>query len=121
LKKMIIIFFKMYTCEICFEEKRKKHILPCNHHTCKLCFNKLMTLKCPFCRAPFTREKKDVVINDPEPWRELETSEWVSYSRYLRNGTEIISTFRVGNVPDSWRSDVLTTKVKKRRKRKSFT
>ena len=110
----------MYTCEICFENKKKRHLLPCNHYTCKLCFNKLQSSTCPFCRAPFKREKKDIIINDPEPWVTQDNSEWVSYSRYLRNGTEIISTFRVGSVPENWRSDVMTTRVKRRRKRKSY-
>lgn len=111
----------MYTCEICFETKKKRQVLPCNHHTCKLCYSKLEKPTCPFCRAPFVREKKDIILSDPEPWRDLRDSEWVSYSRYLRNGTEIISTFRIGDVPESWRSDTMTTRVKRRRKRKSFS
>ena len=105
----------MYKCDICFEEKKKKKVLGCNHFLCKMCYDKLMTNTCPFCRQPFQREEKPLTIN-PEYYRDLD-DDWISFSRYLKNGTEIIRTFRSSSVPISWRNDEMTTVIKKRRRR----
>ena len=107
----------MFHSYICFLDKRKKEVPPCGHELCKLCFRSLYKENCPFCRQPFVRKKKELIITDPESYKDLDGKEWVSFSRYLKNGTEIIQTFRSGDVPKSWRDDSLTTIVKRRRKR----
>mgnify|MGYP003636932420 FL=1 len=56
--------------------------------------------------------------NDPEYWLEYDNREWVTYSRFLRNGTEIIRVFRKSEIPDSWRNDDLSIVLKRTRQRK---
>ena len=105
----------MYKCDICFEEKKKKKVLGCSHFLCKMCYDKLIKNTCPFCRQPFKREEKTLKTN-PEYYRDID-DDWVSFSGYLKNDTEIIKTFRSSSVPISWRNNEMTTIIKKRKRR----
>ena len=47
-------------CGICYEEKEFNHfkILDCNHKVCKQCFPKIKNPLCPFCRQPFSSNRR---------------------------------------------------------------
>lgn len=111
----------MAECEICFEEKKEKKYLICSHSLCSDCYEKISTT-CPFCRQPIPekilREQKlEAMETDPDYWLEYDNREWITYSRFLRNGTEIIRTFKRSDIPDSWRNDDLTVTLKRRKTR----
>lgn len=112
----------MAECEICFEEKNEKKYLKCTHSLCTDCYEKIPDT-CPFCREPIIEkilleQHLEAIETDPNYWLEYDNQVWVTYSRFLRNGTEIIRTFRRSDVPDSWRNDDLTIVLKRRRTRK---
>lgn len=113
---------RMSECEICYEEKNEKIYLRCSHSLCNTCYDRIEN-NCPFCREPIVEkileEKKlEAMENDPEYWLEYDNREWVTYSRFLRNGTEIIRVFRKSEIPDSWRNDDLSIVLKRTRQRK---
>ena len=85
----------MKECGVCYEIKLQKYF-PCSH-------------------SVFQR---GIEYSDPEYWRDYQRGDWVTYSRYLRNGNEIIRVFRNTEVPESWRNDEMTTIVRKRRLRR---
>lgn len=112
----------MEECEICYEEMKNKTFLPCHHFLCNECYQKISNT-CPFCRQPIIEkiikeEKEEAMENDPDYWLEHDSREWVTYSRFMRNGNEIIRTFRRSEVPTGWRNDDMTTVIKRRRQRK---
>ena len=47
-------------CGICYEEKEFNHfkILDCNHKVCKQCFPRIKNPLCPFCRQPFSSNRR---------------------------------------------------------------
>ena len=112
----------MSECEICYEEEKDKVYLPCSHSLCKNCYDRIY-YSCPFCRRPIHEKINDERVieemeTDPEYWLEYDNREWVTYSRFLKNGSEIIRTFRKSEIPTSWRNDDLTTVIKRRRQRR---
>jgi hypothetical protein len=110
----------MLECGICYETKLEK-VLPCGHSTCHDCYEKLRGNTCPFCRAVFREpviEPETQIENDIEYWLNYDNSVWSVFSRYTRQGTEIIRVFRNEEVPQSWRNDPLTTMVRNRRFRR---
>ena len=116
----------MKECNICYEIKLEK-FLPCNHSVCHDCYDKLQGDNCPYCRHPFRQSRnnffenqnqEDEMLVNPEFWLSHDNENWVTYSRYLRNGNEIIRVFRRTEVPETWRNDDLTTVVRNRRFRK---
>lgn len=121
----------MYICDVCLKQKdeKSKQIFSCNHFMCKECYNRYLIsckerkvkINCHICRRNINVREKEIEkleIKNPEWWLELD-DEWVSFSRYLKNGTEIIESFKKDKIPSNWRNDSLTTIVKKRRKRKN--
>ena len=110
----------MRECGICYETKLQR-FLPCNHSVCYDCYERLEGYTCPYCRAPFREPPQFSIINenDPDNWLDYNPSEYVTYSRYLRNGNEIIRVFRRNEVPSSWRNDDLTTVVRRRKLRRN--
>ena len=114
---------KMDDCAICFESKKEWIHFPCSHCSCSECYSKLILLtnKCPFCRHNFVINKpeeiKDVTSDDPENWLEYDPKEWITFSRFLRNGKEIIRTFKRSELPNGWRNDDMTTILKRNRQR----
>jgi len=112
----------MEKCDICYDEIEKKVHLPCSHYLCNICYEKISNT-CPFCRHPLIdkikEEKKiEIMDNDPDYWLEFDNREWITYSRFLRNGNEVIRSFRTSDVPDDWRNNDMTTIVKRKRQRK---
>ena len=113
-----------YECQICYETIQQKEDikwLPCSHSLCVDCFHRLNDDRCPYCRKEFmeiihVKEKENI---EPEDWLYLDYKEWVVYSKYSRNGTEIIYTCRQSEEPAEWRNDVMMTKIKRRRQRKN--
>ena len=108
-------------CEICYEELKNKVFLHCGHYMCITCYEKISNT-CPFCRTPIAskieeEQKIEVMENDPDYWLDYSNREWVTYSRILRNGNEIIQSFRASQVPDNWRNNDMITIVKRRRQR----
>jgi len=114
----------MVECEICYETVSGKIFLPCSHSLCKDCFDKIPD-KCPFCRQPIREEpekQKEEILLDyhPEMWLYYDENSWVTYSKFLSNGSEIIRTFKSTEVPISWRNDDMSTVIKRKRKRKNY-
>ena len=113
----------MKECGVCYEIKLQKYF-PCSHSVCHECYEKLQGDNCPFCRQQFREPtvnsffQRGTEYSDPEYWRDYQRGDWVAYSRYLRNGNEIIRVFRNTEVPESWRNDEMTTIVRKRRLRR---
>lgn len=112
-------------CHICFTNRKKRVTLECNHSLCKYCYDRISDT-CPFCRHPIKEKKNQVkeakpiqVQLDPEDFLEYDENEWITYSRVLRNGDEIIQTFRSSSVPNTWRNDDMSTIIKRRRTRKN--
>ena len=108
-------------CGICYEDIKNKIFLQCKHYMCQSCYEKISDT-CPFCRQPITAKieaehKIDLMENDPEYWLGYDNREWVTYSRFLRNGNEIIQTFRNSEIPDTWRNNDMITVIKRRRQR----
>lgn len=114
----------MQECHICYEKIEDKKWLPCSHFLCTSCFHKLLDDKCPFCRQPFTEYNKIIIKNDenqdnePDYWLDYNPVDWVVYSHYKSDGTEIIFTERRTAGNNTWRNDYMTTKVKSRRWKK---
>jgi len=111
----------MSECEICYEEKNEKITLACRHSLCSSCYDRILDT-CPFCRHPITEkilkeQNLQAMETDPDYWLEYDNREWVTYSRFLRNGTEIIRTFKRSEIPDSWRNDDMTVSLKRRKQR----
>lgn len=111
----------MKECSICYEVKMEK-FLPCSHSVCHDCYDRLQGDNCPYCRKPFRQSTNNFFTNrenemDPEYWLNYD-DRWVTYSRYLRNGNEVIRVFRRSEVPESWRNDDLTTIVRNKRVRR---
>jgi hypothetical protein len=101
---------------ICYEEKKIKKTLECKHKLCFECFESLRTETCPFCRAPI-REKL-IFEEELEEWLNYDEREWITYSKYLRSGREVIYTYHSSTPQPSWRNDDNVTVVKRRRQRK---
>ena len=119
---------KMNECAICLDNKKEWVHFPCSHTACKDCYSKLILLtnKCPFCRHNFVNNKPsnieeeeiNIDLNDPDYWLEYDPKEWITFSRFLRNGKEIIRTFRKSEMPNGWRNDDMTTIVTRNKQRK---
>ena len=108
----------MKECGICYETKLQR-FLPCKHSVCHDCYDQLQGDNCPYCRQPFRKKEYPPGTFDPEYWLDYhDTSQWTVYSRFMRNGMEIIRVFRNGQVPESWRNDAMATVVKNRRFRR---
>jgi hypothetical protein len=112
----------MEECGICYEEKNEYFKLSCSHKLCTDCYDRISNT-CPFCRHPIKAKIEEeinefIYDDDPEYWLEYDQREWVTYSRFMRNGNEIIRTFRRSEVPDDWRNDDLTMVLKRRRQRR---
>lgn len=111
----------MPECEICYE-KKDKLFLPCSHSLCIECYEKI-SITCPFCRHPIIAKieiEKEIeyMESDPDYWLEYDPREWVTYSRILSSGIEIIRTFRRSEIPRTWRNDDLTIALKRNKQRK---
>jgi len=111
----------MAECEICYEEKKEKITLACSHSLCATCYERILN-NCPFCRQPIpekiNKERElEAMETDPNYWLDYDNREWVTYSRFLRNGTELIRTFKRSDIPDSWRNDDLSIVLKRRKTR----
>lgn len=117
-------------CAICYEKNKKKEEikwLPCSHFLCKDCFLRLNDDRCPFCRREFTEvikitDKENITREvfpemDPEYWYDLDPKEWIVYSKFCKDGKEVIYTCR-RSVPNySWRNDYMITEVKRKKQR----
>lgn len=106
-------------CYICYEEVNeccfKK--LNCKHELCQDCYVKLPNEKCPFCRQTI-REKIIELIEDPEEWILFDANEWITYSRTLRDGREVIYTYHSSEEQPSWRNDDNVMIMRRHRQRK---
>ena len=116
----------MPECEICFNEYQKlKTLVACKHSLCSGCFNRILEIAvknniettCPFCRTLVKEASEDFEI---EYWLNLEKHEWISYSVTLKNGTEIIKTYRNTEYQPSWRNDDNVIVLKRNRSRKKY-
>mgnify|MGYP003123928403 CR=1 FL=1 len=116
----------MPECEICFHDYfRLKTLDACKHKLCRECLNKILDIAaknsgepaCPFCRTYIKEADEDYEI---EYWKNLESQEWITYSVTLRNGTEIIKTYRSSDYQPSWRNDDNVIILKRNRTRKKY-
>lgn len=111
----------MRECGICYETKLER-LLPCGHSTCHECYDSLRGNTCPYCRTPFREptltQQIEENMNDIEFWLQYNPEEWSVYSRYNRSGTETITVFRNGEIPQSWRNDPRATIIRRRRFRR---
>lgn len=106
-------------CDICYEEVNEKYFkkLPCKHELCQSCYSKLTNEKCPFCRQVI-EEKVVELIEDPEEWLFYDSNEWITYSRTLRDGREVVYTYNRTDPQPSWRNDDNVTVLRRNRQRK---
>lgn len=106
-------------CDICYEEVNEKHFksLSCKHELCQSCYSKLPNEKCPFCRQVI-QEKIVELIEDPEEWLLYDAREWITYSRTLRDGREVVYTYHRTDPQPSWRNDDNVMVLKRNRQRK---
>lgn len=114
----------MPECGICYENHTKlKTLNLCKHEMCFNCFPKIIEASidngneatCPFCRSVI-REASDNY--EVEYWLNLEPADWNSYSITLKNGTEIIRTYRTDEPQPTWRNDDNVMILKRNRQRK---
>jgi len=110
-------------CDICYEEVNEKHFkkLSCKHELCQSCYSKLPNEKCPFCRQVI-QEKVIEMIEDPEEWLLYDANEWITYSRTLRDGREVIYTYHCTDPQPNWRNDntIILRRNRQRKRRQRY-
>lgn len=69
----------MLECAICFESKPSEQMqfLPCVHFLCDVCFSRLQSNLCPFCREKF--KDSDSSFSEPEPLLDEDDEEEITY------------------------------------------
>jgi hypothetical protein len=116
----------MPECGICYENYNNLKVLfACKHQVCKSCYPKLIDSavrrgqipSCHYCRT----EIKEVNENyETEFWLNLNPKEWKTYSITLKNGTEIIRTYKEDDIKPSWRNNDNVMILKRHRQRKKY-
>jgi len=116
----------MPECEICYNDFYSLKVLAaCKHTLCRQCFNRILELAekketeatCPYCRTLIKEANEDYEI---EYWKQLESHDWITYSVTLKNGTEIIKTYRSSEYQPTWRNDDNVIILKRNRCRKKY-
>lgn len=116
----------MTECQICYNISNKLvNLSSCKHSLCKSCLNRIINISetnsieanCPFCR---TALKEATVEFELEYWKNLEAEDWITYSVTLKNGTEILKTYRSSQYQPSWRNDDNVIILKRNRSRKKY-
>lgn len=117
----------MPECQICYNSDYDfKVFSSCKHEVCRLCFSKILEMceklenkpTCPYCRAPI----KEAIEEDfeVEDWLSLDVHEWQTYSITLKNGTEVIKSYKNHDTQPTWRNNDNVIILKRNRSRKKY-